>query len=418
MRSRWYSAAKALPFIAFFLTALFTTSSARADWGIYQSYIIIDAGSGNTFYAGGINSESASAFAGSHLGTFAQGTSLTLNGGELKTWKNGNSNVCSGTLFYRVYPSGSASGGYAGVALSYAGELGGGNQKWDATSAAIDLATGLSAGEYVVDVWWQAEGNQNGGCGQFQYDSNNAANFQATFTILSEALSLKGIIDFTVPSGGNDGKAIHVVANEDISDLSVFGLGVANNGGGSDGMEYTFPSMAVSAGDDILVVRSSTAMESYFGACYGGFEHVLAAGSAISQNGNDAIELFESSTVIETFGDINVDGTGEAWEYLDSWAYHDGTSWTYGTLNCTDGTTTIYDSGCLYPMCSAASASGLFGTPLSTAAHGFATTTSPADAPDSDRWGSNLSAPYPTNAWWQDLTLLGQYGYGRVNCFP
>ena len=25
----------------------------------------------------------------------------------------------------------------------------------------------------------------------------------------------------------------------------------------------------------------------------------------------------------ETFGDINTDGTGEDWEYLDSWAYKD-----------------------------------------------------------------------------------------------
>ena len=279
---------------ALFVGALLTATTALADWGIYQSYIIVDAGSGNAYYGGGYNADNATAFNGSHLGAVAQGASLTLNGGELKTWKNGNngnSNVCGGTLFYRVYASGSASGDYTGVALSYAGELGSGNQRWDATSAGIDLASGLSAGEYVVDVWWQAEGNQHGGCGQYQYDSNNAANFQATFTILSEALSLKGVIDFTVPSGGNNGKAIHVVANEDISDLSVFGLGVANNGEGSDGIEYTFPSMAVSAGDDILVARSSSAMESYFGACYGEFEHVLAANGNINQNGDDAIEL-------------------------------------------------------------------------------------------------------------------------------
>ncbi|MAI22852.1 MAG: hypothetical protein CL828_02245, partial [Crocinitomicaceae bacterium] len=170
----------------------------------------------------------------------------------------------------------------------------------------------------------------------------------------SGALSLKGVMDFTVPSGGSNGKAIHVVANEDISDLSAFGLGVANNGDGSEGMEYTFPAMAVSAGDDILVARSSSDIEVYFGACYGGFEHVFQEGF-VNQNGNDAIELFESNTVIETFGDVNVDGTGEDWEYLDSWAYHDGTSWTYGNINCTDGTTTIFDSDCLYPMCSAAS---------------------------------------------------------------
>ena len=47
--------------------------------------------------------------------------------------------------------------------------------------------------------------------------------------------------------------------------------------------------------------------------------------AAVSQNGNDAIELFKNGVVIETFGDINVDGTGTAWEYADSWAYKDAT---------------------------------------------------------------------------------------------
>ena len=43
-------------------------------------------------------------------------------------------------------------------------------------------------------------------------------------------LSLQGIIDFTVPAGGSNGKAIHLVALQDIADLSIYGIGVANNG--------------------------------------------------------------------------------------------------------------------------------------------------------------------------------------------
>ena len=56
--------------------------------------------------------------------------------------------------------------------------------------------------------------------------------------------------------------------------------------------------------------------------------------------------------VIETFGDPNVDGSGEALEYSDSWAYQnmDG-EWTYGGVNCTDDTDNIYASSCLYPIC-------------------------------------------------------------------
>ena len=68
----------------------------------------------------------------------------------------------------------------------------------------------------------------------------------------AQDLILQGITDFDVPSAGNDGKAIHVLAINDIENLSIYGLGVANNGGGTDGQEYTFPAVSVSAGDNIL----------------------------------------------------------------------------------------------------------------------------------------------------------------------
>ena len=75
-------------------------------------------------------------------------------------------------------------------------------------------------------------------------------------------LVLTGIMDFTVPSGGNNGKAIHVTATDTIADLSVYGIGVANNGGGTDGQEYTFDPISVLPGEDILVARSIPSMTS------------------------------------------------------------------------------------------------------------------------------------------------------------
>ena len=72
--------------------------------------------------------------------------------------------------------------------------------------------------------------------------------------------------------------------------------------------------------------------------------------SAANINGDDAIELFENGNVIDTFGDINTDGTGEPWEYLDGWVSRisqtgpDGVifvfdSWTYSGINALDGET-------------------------------------------------------------------------------
>ncbi|MDC3104804.1 T9SS type A sorting domain-containing protein [bacterium] len=177
------------------------------------------------------------------------------------------------------------------------------------------------------------------------------------------SLQLQGIIDFDLVSAGYTGKALHLKANSNISDLSNYGIGVANNGNGGDGQEYSFPSISVQAGDHILLARDTISMATYFNSCFSQFDHVLAATNAISQNGNDAIELFKDSIVIETFGDINVDGTGLAWEYLDSWAFKDpsggvtfsGGNWIFGGVECTIGSLTTQSSSCPYPSCSSGS---------------------------------------------------------------
>ena len=42
----------------------------------------------------------------------------------------------------------------------------------------------------------------------------------------------------------------------DIADLSNYGIGVANNGGGTDGEEYVLPEGSAVAGQHILIARS------------------------------------------------------------------------------------------------------------------------------------------------------------------
>ncbi len=178
------------------------------------------------------------------------------------------------------------------------------------------------------------------------------------FLAQSSNLVLTGIMDFELPSGGSTGKAIHLTANDTINDLSLYGIGVANNGNGSNGQEYTFDTISVLPGEHIIVARSEASMNSYFDTCFTEFDHVLQATSLISQNGDDAIELFFNGNVIETFGDVNVDGTGQCWEYTDSWAYKGtgdtnclGGNWIFGGIDCTDNSTTSYSSNCPYPLC-------------------------------------------------------------------
>ena len=163
-------------------------------------------------------------------------------------------------------------------------------------------------------------------------------------------LFLKGVMAVDLPS--NAGKAVHLIAEQSISDLSKYGIGTANNGGGTDGEEFTFPNVSVNAGEHIIVCRDSVELSNYLSDdCFSNFSLVYVDG-AINQNGNDAIELFMNDSVVETFGDADVDGTGEPWEYTDSWAYKDTSGiWTYGGVGCTSGFSTSDSSNCPYPFC-------------------------------------------------------------------
>ncbi|MCP5010783.1 MAG: Ig-like domain-containing protein, partial [Aestuariibacter sp.] len=161
-----------------------------------------------------------------------------------------------------------------------------------------------------------------------------------TYAPPAAPLVLSGVIDATLTGGIP--KAIELYVGQDIADLSIYGIGSANNGGGTDGEEFTFPADSATAGDYIYVASEAVAFADWFGFAPN------YTSSAASVNGDDAIELFESGAVIDTFGDINTDGSGEPWEYLDGWAYRvdgtgpDGTTfvlanWTFSGPNALDG---------------------------------------------------------------------------------
>jgi predicted extracellular nuclease len=165
----------------------------------------------------------------------------------------------------------------------------------------------------------------------------------AVTPVLSQELVITGVVDAGLTGGTPKAIEIYVTAN--VVDLSIFGLGSANNGGGTDGEEFTFPPVSATAGDYIYVASESPQFTVFFG-----FSPDYTSGAA-SINGDDAIELFKNGSVVDVFGDINVDGTGEPWEHLDGWAYRndntgpDGSvfalgNWTFSGPNALDGETT------------------------------------------------------------------------------
>jgi len=160
------------------------------------------------------------------------------------------------------------------------------------------------------------------------------------FAFGQNALTLTAVTDFTTPNFGNSGKSVILTANQSISDLSIYGLGTANNGGGTDGQEYTFPAISVSAGEHILLCRDSAALSNYFDGALEQFPGALmptriienpgssATSNVPDGNGNDAVELYENGAVIETYGEITwtkpASHTGSQSSYYDmSWGYLD-----------------------------------------------------------------------------------------------
>jgi hypothetical protein len=151
-------------------------------------------------------------------------------------------------------------------------------------------------------------------------------------------LMITGVLDGPLPGGLP--KVIELYAFADIADLSIYGVGSANNGGGSDGEELTLEGSA-SAGDYIWIASEDVEFANVFGIAP---DYVSDAAGI---NGDDAVELFLNGTVVDVFGEIDVDGSGTDWEYTDGWAYRnsgtmpDGTfvigDWTFSGPDALDG---------------------------------------------------------------------------------
>ncbi|MEO0405526.1 MAG: hypothetical protein AAF193_11700, partial [Bacteroidota bacterium] len=61
--------------------ALMFSIHTFAAWDFFQTYVILDQGDGNSYYAGGFNSDGGTAYAGRHLGFFNVNDTFILNGG-------------------------------------------------------------------------------------------------------------------------------------------------------------------------------------------------------------------------------------------------------------------------------------------------------------------------------------------------
>jgi hypothetical protein len=155
---------------------------------------------------------------------------------------------------------------------------------------------------------------------------------------------IKAVLDLGSGTPGAAAKGVELLALTDVQDLSLFSIGIANNGRGSDGMEIKLSKVALAKGDSFWLLRDSVQFAKYFGSTAFNLIKKYVEHPKVSLSGNDAVELFYAGLPVDRFGDPNQDGAGTAWDYQNSWALRkDGTHpsptfdkklWTLGPTQC------------------------------------------------------------------------------------
>lgn len=126
-------------------------------------------------------------------------------------------------------------------------------------------------------------------------------------------LVITAVFDGNLPGQLPKGVELYVI--NDIPDMSVYGIGSANNGQGTDGIEFSFPEDSYPAGTYLYVASEGPQFTAFFG-----FAPQYTAG-AVNINGDDAIELFMNEEVVDVFGEVEYDDFDGSWNYLNGWAY-------------------------------------------------------------------------------------------------
>ena len=131
-------------------------------------------------------------------------------------------------------------------------------------------------------------------------------------------LVLTGVISGPLSSGTTP-KAIELYALDYIGDLSIYGIGIANDGSGSDGQEYAFPNVSLALGESIIIASESADYNTFFGTSPDFIWPLLDI------DGDDAVELYLNGIISDRFGEATYPTpppmTTVDWAYNEGWAY-------------------------------------------------------------------------------------------------
>jgi MYXO-CTERM domain-containing protein len=187
------------------LLSLTMSAGAFAATGIFGSYINVTSsnfGGSPIWYDAqaplGGRASNPTDFNGFAFGSYNPGAGgvLNLTGAEVLTFKGGSPDDVTGAkINYRIYSAGFPSGSFTPVSIfftanaTFADAAGtsytnGGDQKWSNGVSSTNLLTGLSNGNYELDIYLEASTNTG-----TAFSNNGGSNFKATFSVVPEPTS-------------------------------------------------------------------------------------------------------------------------------------------------------------------------------------------------------------------------------------
>jgi hypothetical protein len=282
---------------------VFFSAYSFAAWDIYKSGLSLNGG----YYDCQLNT-AAPDFQNSYFGRFTTSGTLTLDFSEVLTYKNGSSNVCSANLRYRVYrtcdtppsfstlslpfccnylQSNACSGGSpCGPDLSNTGD-----QKWRGVpGSTINLISGLTlSGTYIIEVYFDATGDDAGGCTGTKFSSNGGSNYRAYFEF--EMNDNFTDLNFATPTWNGDAANFSTVANSTCSGLT-----------GSEAFRTHTVQLAVASGSGSQYISTQIAtwdqqQEWYF---WVGRNGIGGTPSDLDANNQQAVYLYSNASDLES----------------------------------------------------------------------------------------------------------------------
>ena len=162
--------------ILFFLLLFAPVFSFSAS-GIWERAVALNFGATN-FVSG-------STFNNQNLGIFLPNPGYQLKGGSVNTFKNSGDDIIGARMFYRVILVGSFEfTPFTTINLPFGQNLpSAGDQEWKTDADSILFMNGLAAGNYNLEVYYEADFTFSPNGNGAHIDNNGGANYKAQFTI-------------------------------------------------------------------------------------------------------------------------------------------------------------------------------------------------------------------------------------------